>query len=236
MIEMKTGIPWKRYSSEGVIIVLSILLAFGVDAWWDRLEQKGYQDELLSRIESALIENVKLVDARIEGASRIEEPLYSFLEMDSGAFGIISNTRTRLIIDTLIKPYTSTFNNDNLLSLFSNENSTLALDADLQDSIAVWRKQMNSVAVIREQLIWVEREVAKALGNSPEIRPFMGSYDIDTLTVSAGAEAIRAAIDNSEAMSLANAKLMYLGIYANALTNLKRESESLQSIVSSLVK
>ena len=35
---MTRSIPWLRVSVEGVVIVGSILLAFGIDAWWARIE------------------------------------------------------------------------------------------------------------------------------------------------------------------------------------------------------
>ena len=33
-------IPWKRLAAEGFVVVVSILLAFAIDAWWD-----GYQED-----------------------------------------------------------------------------------------------------------------------------------------------------------------------------------------------
>ena len=36
--ELKAQIPWLRVRVEGVVIVGSILLAFGIDAWWDGMQ------------------------------------------------------------------------------------------------------------------------------------------------------------------------------------------------------
>ena len=37
-------LPWKRLFAEGTAIVLSILLAFAIDAWWeDRSDQQAEQ-------------------------------------------------------------------------------------------------------------------------------------------------------------------------------------------------
>lgn len=35
---MTSSIPWPRVFVEGVVIVSSILLAFGIEAWWARTE------------------------------------------------------------------------------------------------------------------------------------------------------------------------------------------------------
>jgi hypothetical protein len=42
--QLKSQIPWLRVFVEGVVMVGSILLAFGIQAWWD-----GRQDELQLR-------------------------------------------------------------------------------------------------------------------------------------------------------------------------------------------
>ncbi len=42
-------IPWRRILIEGAVIVVSILLAFSIDAWWnDRIEQQREHEQLVS--------------------------------------------------------------------------------------------------------------------------------------------------------------------------------------------
>ena len=41
-------IPWRRLTAEGFVVVVSILLAFGIDAWWD-----GYKDSERQRSQLA---------------------------------------------------------------------------------------------------------------------------------------------------------------------------------------
>ncbi len=43
-------IPWKRLSVEAAAIVGSILLAFAIDAWWDRLQQRSEVNDQLVAI------------------------------------------------------------------------------------------------------------------------------------------------------------------------------------------
>ncbi len=39
---MTRQIPWLRVFGEGLVIVVSILLAFGIEAWWaERLKRNG---------------------------------------------------------------------------------------------------------------------------------------------------------------------------------------------------
>jgi len=37
---LKPQIPWRRVFVEGGVIVGSILLAFGIDAWWERRQER----------------------------------------------------------------------------------------------------------------------------------------------------------------------------------------------------
>ena len=39
-------IPWARILLEGVVIVGSILLAFGIDAWWEDHSERQHLDPL----------------------------------------------------------------------------------------------------------------------------------------------------------------------------------------------
>jgi len=44
---MSEEIPWKRFAVEGFVIVASILLAFGIDAWWDERQERQFEQEAL---------------------------------------------------------------------------------------------------------------------------------------------------------------------------------------------
>ena len=39
--QLKPQIPWLRVFVEGVVIIGSILLAFGLQAWWDGVQLAG---------------------------------------------------------------------------------------------------------------------------------------------------------------------------------------------------
>jgi len=59
-------IQWKRLSAEAVAIVLSILLAFSIDAWWDDRKRSGDERILLqSLVEDLYDKKEKLANDRI---------------------------------------------------------------------------------------------------------------------------------------------------------------------------
>lgn len=44
---MSEEIPWKKFAVEGFVIVASILLAFGIDAWWQERQERQFEQEAL---------------------------------------------------------------------------------------------------------------------------------------------------------------------------------------------
>jgi hypothetical protein len=49
-------ISWKRVFIEGVVIVGSILLAFGIQAWWDGLQEREEEREILIGLEAEFVD------------------------------------------------------------------------------------------------------------------------------------------------------------------------------------
>lgn len=65
------GRPWRRLIAEGVVIVLSILLAFGVDAWWDGHRERVQEDTLLSNLLAGFEASRPDLIVRLDGARRM---------------------------------------------------------------------------------------------------------------------------------------------------------------------
>ena len=49
MISATKQIPWFRVFVEGAVIVASILLAFGIEAWWDGVQEREESNGSCSR-------------------------------------------------------------------------------------------------------------------------------------------------------------------------------------------
>lgn len=55
-------IPWKRIAVEASAIVASILLAFGIDAWWEEQKDRAEETELLTRLMAEFSLNIERMD------------------------------------------------------------------------------------------------------------------------------------------------------------------------------
>jgi hypothetical protein len=64
-------IPWKRLMTEGAVIVVSILLAFAIDAWWQERQDRDSQRARLARVSAEIVVNRDFIQQKIpilEGA------------------------------------------------------------------------------------------------------------------------------------------------------------------------
>jgi len=60
-MEKADKIPWKQLAVEAVAIVVSILLAFSIDAWWDNRLERHLESQQLSRLRVELTANIDLI-------------------------------------------------------------------------------------------------------------------------------------------------------------------------------
>jgi hypothetical protein len=63
-------IPWKRIGVEAVAIVVSILLAFAIDAWWDERQERQDEIEILERLLLELSVNIERIENFIVRGNR----------------------------------------------------------------------------------------------------------------------------------------------------------------------
>lgn len=61
-----SGVQWRRLLIEGVVIVVSILLAFAIDAWWDEQQEEEQARDQVARVVSELQANINILEDQIE--------------------------------------------------------------------------------------------------------------------------------------------------------------------------
>jgi hypothetical protein len=55
-------IPWNRIAIEAAAIVMSILLAFAIDAWWDNRQDRSEEQRILVGLKAEFEQNLELID------------------------------------------------------------------------------------------------------------------------------------------------------------------------------
>ena len=72
-MERISNIPWPRIFAEGAAIVISILLAFWIEAWWSERQEKADERELLSSLRGEFQTLQQDVDWRLKYIEGIRE-------------------------------------------------------------------------------------------------------------------------------------------------------------------
>lgn len=79
------SVQWKRISAEGVVIVVSILLAFWIDAWWDRQVEQNSLIDFLSSFERELVSSREDIERTLNlsvGVLRTTDEVFRILSSE----------------------------------------------------------------------------------------------------------------------------------------------------------
>jgi len=84
-------IPWQRLAAEGAAIVVSILIAFAIDAWWQTRAASVALVEYLVHFENELAANDELIDAHLDDTANdlvaLHRVLAAIAVSDEGVLG-----------------------------------------------------------------------------------------------------------------------------------------------------
>jgi len=161
---MKSTIPWVRVLVEGAIIVVSILLAFAIDAGWESSQEAAWRSEALSDLrreaesnEAAIGEFISLYQASVEAAERV----YA----DPESLSALPNDSLARIFALAV--FVPTFDPDDavLSSLVRSGQIDRIEDGDLRSSISLWLDRAEDLAenrrdseTTRDELFFLLRE------------------------------------------------------------------------------
>lgn len=85
-------IPWNRLAAEGFVVVVSILLAFAIDAWWDEYLEKRREDKQLVAMREEFIASSIAIDEILESikqhASGVDELISTLKSVESGSITV----------------------------------------------------------------------------------------------------------------------------------------------------
>jgi hypothetical protein len=59
-------IPWKSITAESIAIVISILLAFAIDAWWEERRERQFEQESLDNLRSEYLDHRRAIEWQID--------------------------------------------------------------------------------------------------------------------------------------------------------------------------
>jgi hypothetical protein len=140
------NIPWRRIAVEATAIVGSILLAFGVQAWWDERLERIDEAEQLARLHTEFTENIERISVRAE-------PYVANLDSTRAAFELIEAAQNQGDDDIKIPArtlrrmlYVPTFEADTPImdGLIRSGRLEIIEDQSLLRPIAQWERQLRN--------------------------------------------------------------------------------------------
>jgi len=176
-------LPWLRILIEGVVIVVSILLAFGIDAWWEGQQDRAEEQRILSSLLDEFVENSYVLATTGEGHHgevRAMEDLLAAAESDElPATATLDTIFAKTLYVKHYIPRTGA-----LSSTISSARITLVRNSELRNRLAGWDAKISDL-VLDEQTRrdFVFHEFLPALagfgigGNASNGRPSRSDYE-----------------------------------------------------------
>jgi len=137
------AIPWKRLTVEGTAIVLSILLAFWIDAWWQQRKEQKETDTLVSSLYSDFRTSQAHLEEWLAGNERTLRATTAFLdELRGRAIDDEMRVPHEWLVAAVAAPtYSPT--DTSLRTAVATGQIELIEDSDLRNALAIWRQQLD---------------------------------------------------------------------------------------------
>jgi len=171
-------IPWLRVLIEGLVIVGSILLAFGIDAWWvERQDARSHRLQLLA-LSDDFSQNLDLFErrqARVEGYVRVQLKLMELLrEAPAGAEVVIPDSLARALRGVgTIDPFRGTLD-----AMISSGRLDQLDDPQLRYALTEWPRLVSDVRTDQlESLQYLMREMMPFLATQGD---FSRVFDLES--------------------------------------------------------
>ena len=157
----RPGIAWQRLALEGAVIIVSILLAFGIDAWWEEHKDRMKEQEILVGLQEEFHLTRELLANAMETLSERVLTLEALLI----AIDVGSPAKELSISDdfmqAMLAPSTTDLGSGALDALLNSGRVELLENKSLRAKLAAWNgvlgevndDEQNNSQFIYEQLI-----------------------------------------------------------------------------------
>ena len=168
MTESPVGRPWGRVLAEGVLIVLSILLAFGIEAGWAQRGEGVAEVEALRGLRADFTETAQRLADTKANHEVVRDASVRLLAMTGPSASVIAGDLTldtlvmRLIAGPKVFPVTATYD-----ALIASGRIDVLENAELRRELALW-------AAIISDLGETEREARAQMDQ--RLLPFIWDY------------------------------------------------------------
>jgi hypothetical protein len=157
---------WLGFLAEGLVVIASILLAFAIDAWWDRRGEQEREAEVLAALEHEMIQNKQGIETTLESHDRTHQAALAFLGSTPEEIGSLSADSAAVLGSWLFRVRVFT----PLEGVMNGEELSAIRDPELRLALATWGGISMDQAENRPELwdlaqvVWRNRAIARGIG------------------------------------------------------------------------
>ena len=230
---MLDDISWKKISIEGIVIVISILLAFAIEAYWQERQNRIEERELIANLRQDLLENQQRIVDQITTLEIAMDSLSEFLSLELNSS---QQYQGEANFERILSPILRTYTNSGLVSGFLESTTNSGLLAQIsspgiRSAIAEIENRVVDLTIIADDIRTLTDQLLVELGRTPDV--LMRSRDIEGIIYfdGMGLELINELLSNSQLMALSRAKLSRFGSYRTNFNGLQRELQAAVDII-----
>ena len=190
MTAVQEKIHWKRIGAEAAAIVISILLAFAVDAWWEGLQEAQTAHEhleaVLSEFESNQVELPRFIDRH----QRLLAAVVELSQLLDGPVGSVEVTDTLLVWPLVNISFDA--QRGALNSLLASDGLRLIRNTELRAALAGWPTELDDAAENEElQTLETRPRVTDSLTPQVSVFRILSSFRANGPMMSSGTVRVR---------------------------------------------
>jgi len=225
-------IAWKTITVEAAAIVVSILLAFAIDAWWAEKKDSDVEHVALLALHSDFIESREQLAGVLRSLESAPGDFARFQSITTAELIEIDPKAIRSFLTALAKNHTFDPVTATLDALANDGRLGLISDAQLLAQLSYWQRKLDNLEDISFELRAESVRVRRAMERhgGPFVRWRRGPDDLAILQ-SADGETMANLRRDDDFMGTARSHQYALNVY---LRELQKLAETLDSIVTSL--
>jgi hypothetical protein len=227
-----------RLIAEGLAIILSILLAFAIDAWWDSSQENRRVDGVVASLDAGLEESISQLEDKITATARDAALVRRFMTDSPADASELPFDSTQPILLAMWRPHTADNNITFVETAIEDAASRGLDDPELAAAIASWHVQVAEVREISAQLSGLEIDILVALGRHPEVAQWLLRVREDDYLESpfsdrggVSGEAMARVRQDSEVAAVVAAKTQRWGLQLRRMEQLREVSQSILSLI-----
>ena len=170
---MNQEVPYKRFAVEGFVIVVSILLAFAIDAWWGNRQDALRERELLIQLESSFTNHINQAEAAIAGAADSLHSIRMFISSSPDEMEMISTDDASAIFSFLYRPrglLQGLLDSRSIVAILDSNSLTLATDTNLLSALREWQGELETLEERNFDVLATTKETVEAMAVYPEVQ------------------------------------------------------------------